>query len=151
MRDEEERKGKREYPLNAVRVCIDSCGDEICGRIYSRMSEECLVFKNAAQLLLRTDRLLDVCGYPQAFQIKRSFAPEGAAAGRHALPELILGEEQVSGQRGNICTFDIFIGSRRRTSWQGYITDEKEASVKYRSELELLREIWRVLKAEREP
>ena len=58
-----------------MRLCIDAGhAYDVSGRLYSRTTGICLRFASMAELLLKTDALLDEIGSPQAFQRKRIFS-----------------------------------------------------------------------------
>lgn len=136
---EEKQRTEQNYPLNAFRLCIDEYGDDIQGRIYSRMSEVPLVFNNFSEMLLKADTLFDEKGYPQAFQEKRSFQKPDVQQGRYAVPKPVLEAEKVLGQSGSFYTLDVLVQSRRRAGWQGRILcRDKSAMPEYRSEMELM-------------
>lgn len=125
--------------MNAIRICIDQYENDMQGRIYSRMKKEVLLFKNCSEMLLRSDRLFDECGYPQAFQEKRSFGKSEIRQGRYKAPEAVLDEDEILGQYGRCRTFDIVVQSRRRAGWQGRVLSQNgEYLFEYRSEMELL-------------
>ncbi|MDO4298362.1 MAG: hypothetical protein Q4C59_07805 [Lachnospiraceae bacterium] len=61
-------KEKGEFPMNGIRICVDHCGEDLKGRIYSRMNKESIRFENCSDMLLKADKLFDARGYPQTFQ-----------------------------------------------------------------------------------
>ncbi len=134
-----ENKDVRYYPVNAIRVCIDEHGGEIKGRIYSKMSEVPLLFKDCSEMLLRSDRLFDDCGYPQSYQEKREFRKSENTV-RYSRPQTYLSDEDILSQEGKYRTIDILVKSRRRAGWQGAILgDNGEILEEFESELGLLR------------
>ena len=135
---EHEERGKRTYPVNAIRVCIDECNGDLKGRIYSKMREEVLMFENCGEMFLRADELFDECGYPQTFQEKRNFL-EQKSSGRYARPQIRRSDEEVVKQTGKCRTVDIIVQSRRRAGWQGIIMEDGKKSAKFQSEMELLK------------
>lgn len=142
--------GKKEqiFPMNAVRLCVDRYGADMQGRIYSRMSEEPLVFTNCSEMLLRADALFDECGYPQTFQEKRSFLEGERSPGRYAVPQAVMGSEEIRSQKGQYYTLDIIVWSRRRAGWQGKLQHPDGTMLaEFQSELELLECIGRELNA----
>lgn len=133
-----EQNENRVYPISAVRVCIDECGDGIKGRIYSKMRETPLVFRNCSELLLRTDEFFDECGYPQRFQEKRSFR-RSEPTGYYARPQIRLSDSEVLKQKGECRTMDILVRSRRRSGWQGMVmAGDGKPNREFQSEMELL-------------
>lgn len=138
-KEESLTKGVWEYPVNAIRICVDSYGEDLEGRIYSRMSQEPLWFDNCSGMLLKADALFDERGYPQAFQEKRCFGQKKDGAGKYAPMQILVGNEQVLSQRGVYDTIDVVIQSRRRSGWQGMLLEEDGSPAeKFQSELELL-------------
>ena len=66
---------RNRLPGNVMRLCIDAGhAYDVSGRLYSRTTGTCLRFASMAELLLKTDALLDEIGSPQAFQRKRIFS-----------------------------------------------------------------------------
>lgn len=117
------------YPASAMRVCIDRLyGMEIGGRAYCPQLKEPIVFDDLALFLLLADRAFDQRGYPLAFQKKRSITPIYETEEPEQLykekKQLVHQHEQVidvSGMRGEVCTFLVHVLSRRNCSWQGRI------------------------------
>lgn len=133
-----ENMDSRPYPVNAIRVCIDAYDEDISGRIYSKMCETPLAFRDCGEMILRADRLFDACGYPQSFQEKREFQ-KARASGRYARPQVRLADTEIRGQTGRVRTVDVLVRSRRRAGWQGSILKENGGAANFESELELLR------------
>lgn len=135
---EQENKNQRIFPLNAIRVCINECDEDLKGEIYSKMCAEPLQFNSCSEMLLRADRLFDECGYPQTFQEKRNFVGPSKTAS-YAYPEVRLSDHDVIKHRGKYCTIDILVRSRMRAGWQGIVLREKGIPPsEFQSELELL-------------
>lgn len=129
----------REYPVNAFRLCIDGCEADLIGEAYSPLSDEPVLYKGFAELLLKMDKIFDMAGYPQAFQEKRSFKKKKTvAASYRGIPKAGELQNQIWTKKGKMVTLDIVIVERRNSSWQGEIhrTDMEEMTV-FRGEIEL--------------
>lgn len=129
---------KRVFPINAVRLCVDQCSNELKGRVYSKLSITALRFDNFSEFLLKTDKLFDRCGYPQSYLEKRNFSSK-TQTGSYFLPKALTSDEEILKQKGDIATIDIFVKSRRRAGWQGFLMrpDGRKAS-EYQSEMGLM-------------
>lgn len=128
------------FPPNAFRVCVDLIEEDITGRIYSPLSTEVIVFISIGEILVKMDELFDRCGYPQAFQNKRSFdiAKEQDNLYR-GLPKKNQNTDDILMYYGKKGTFDLIIKSRQNTSWQGSLYDEDGNILKeFDGEMELL-------------
>lgn len=147
----EYEKKEQVFPMNAVRLCVDKYGADMQGRIYSRMSEEPLIFANCSEMLLKADALFDERGYPQTFQEKRSFQERESCPGKYAVPEPLLSSEELRSQKGIYYTLDIIVWSRRRAGWQGMILyEDGSRAARFQSELELLECISRELELKKD-
>jgi hypothetical protein len=136
-----EESSTRSYPMNGIRICIDQFGEDMEGRIYSKMSTVPLYFENSCEILLRADRLFDNCGYPQSFQVKRNFM-EAGDTGRFSKPTIYMEDSEIRMQHGRYLTVDILVKTRRRAGWQGILLDMDGTKLsEFRSEMELLRQI----------
>jgi len=132
--------GTTYFPPNAFRICVDLIGVDIEGRIYSPLSSDVIKFVSVGEILVKMDELFDRCGYPQAFQDKRSF---DADKGRHnlykGLPKAQQNVDGILSQKGEEITFDMIVKSRQNTSWQGALYDSEGNVLKeFNGEVELL-------------
>lgn len=119
----DDRRQQRGIPPNVIRICIDFIDQDLKGRVYTKISGQVVTFKNCGELFLKTDALFDQCGFPQTFHEKRCFATQ-RNIGHYAVPRSILSDKDILQQQGNIKTFDVFIQSRRRVGWQGFVIEE---------------------------
>ena len=127
------------FPINLMRLCIDECQNDLSGRVYSKLMIAPLLFSGCGVLLLQMDHLFDQVGYPQAFQVRRTFLKPAKLRGSITLPERLMDDAEMERQRGDFWTFDIIIQSRRQSGWQGILMNPGRTSVrKFRSEMELL-------------
>lgn len=139
---------KRIFPTNMLRVCVDQFTDDVKGRVYTKLSEDPIVFDNCCELLLKTDTLFDKCGYPQTFQEKRDFNGKKISS-YYTPPKVCLTDEELGAQKGQFGTLDVFVRSRRNTSWQGIIKPENGSMViEFGSDMELLAGIKELLERE---
>lgn len=115
----------RRYPLNGLRVCIDSMSDgEITGYFYSPLDGEAHEAHGFEDFVLKADHLFDKYGYPQAFVNGRSFG-ESIPNGNHyhGMPVAVRTDEEILSHRGKFATCDIVVESRRSATWQGIVGD----------------------------
>lgn len=132
------------FPINMVRICIDGYKEDLFGRAYSKLMPVPLLFSGCSGILLSMDDLFDQAGYPQAFQVKRTFFRSSGPKKNIHMPERTIGDEEINRQRGDCRTFDIVVQSRRQSCWQGILMDPGRTSMKrFRSEMELLEFICR--------
>lgn len=116
---------KRKFPLNGLRVCIDSMEDgEIKGFFYSPLDKEAYEAHGFEDFVLKADRLFDQYGYPQSYVNGRSFGQEPAEGNRYrGMPSAVRTDEEIQSYRGRYATCDIVVESRRNASWQGVVGD----------------------------
>ena len=127
------------FPINMIRLCIDEYRGKLSGRAYNKLMIVPLMFSGYERMLLRLDDLFDQVGYPQAFQVRRTFVGPEKLRGSIRMPAQMMKDEELNRQRGSCRTFDIIVQSRRQSSWQGILTDPDRISVKkFASEMELL-------------
>jgi len=137
-----------------MKVAVNDVEDgRIAGAVYSRRLKEPIRFRDAADMLLQIERLLDQQDFPRAFQKKRSFVKstkkdKGNTFGKkdEEDDEGYMDEETVEQAEGEVSTFVMNVITRQNTSWQGYL-DWLDGSPKiaYNSVLELLSLITRKL------
>lgn len=141
----EEKAGRGQkiyFPANAVAVCVDTkTASGFSGRVYSTMLEEGMQFRDFPELMLNLDELFDAQGYPQSYQIKRSFLENARKpAGFCGNPPQKLPAEEVIRQKGVVATLYMVVATRKSTSWQGEIWDYKGRKIgSFSSDLELLK------------
>ena len=122
-----------------MRLCIDGYGDDLSGRVYSKLMLVPLPFSGCGGLLLKMDAVFDKIGYPQAFQVRRTFCKPAKLRGSIVIPKKMLDDEEMERQKGDFYTFDIVIQSRNQSGWQGILMNPGRTSVKkFESEMELL-------------
>lgn len=128
------------YPLNAFRICADTIGEDVEGRVFSPLKAECIPFRGMGELLVKMDELFDRVGYPQAFQDKRSFDKDKERTNLYrGIPDGELKPGDIISNTGKIRTFDIVVTSRKNTSWQGSVqTDDGTVLGDFNGEIALL-------------
>lgn len=126
----------------ALRVCVDQVEDgRISGRVFSQRLITPITFADFGGMLLQVEAVLDAQNFPQAFQRTRSFAPRQTAAVPAAdCLEDGMSPEVVQAAQGTVGTFQLYVITRRNTTWQGFV-DWLDGSPKqeYNSVLELLK------------
>ena len=138
-----ERGEPQGYPLNAVRICIDRYRNyDVEGRIYSRLQQEPILFRNCGEMLLKADYIFDERGFPQTFQQRRCFGENRRVTYRK--PRNILpNDASILEQRGSFGTYDVIVRSRKKSSWQGIFRKrDGTRTEEFQSEMELLNCIW---------
>lgn len=122
-----------------LRICVDDVeGRRISGRIYSHSLSQPLFFTDMSNLLLQAENILDVQGFPKAFQRKRTF---GNADGTCPVPENSFPPmpiEEIEQARGKNTTFTLYIHSWLNTTWQGRIEWMSGESMDFNSALECI-------------
>lgn len=127
------------YPANAFRICIDSAGKNVRGRIYTPLFKGEIPFVGM-ESLMKMDELFDKVGYPQAYQDKRSFDEDEEKNNLYSgRPDTELEPSEIVSKTGEKLTFDVVVNTRQNTSWQGiiYETGVKKIS-EFNSEVELV-------------
>ena len=126
-----------------LRICVDELGEGgIRGRVVSRRLTEPMPFSDVGHLLLQLEEVFDRHNFPQAFERRRTF---GARQEESSLPlaqtlEQGMDPEEVARAAGQVTTFDLYVITRRNTTWQGFV-DWLDGSPRshYKSVLELLK------------
>lgn len=127
------------YPFNSFRLCLDMLSDNIIeGCFYHLLTEKGIAFRDISEFLLYADRILDMSGFPQSFQEKRSFQTEPSGNKKH-IKHILMDGEKLKSMKGKAATVDVVVMSRRHTSWQGAVnrTDGSRIGV-FTGELELI-------------
>ncbi len=127
------------FPINMIRLCIDGYGDDLSGRVYSKLILAPLPFSGCSGLLLEMDAVFDRIGYPQAFQARRTFLKPTKLRGSIRIPKQMMDDEEMEKQKGDFRTFDVVVQSRKQSGWQGILMNPGRTSIrKFQSEMELL-------------
>ena len=132
------------YHAAAIRVCVDTL-DPIrrvaTGRLLNQWIPRPLEFSDLGQLLLQAERILDIQGFPQAYQRKRSFSvPSGNPSEKADESEQGIDPAVVEAAHGMVRTFSIIVETRMNTTWQGLINWlDVTPMVHFDSALELIR------------
>lgn len=137
------------FPVNMIRLCIDGYDGDIEGRIYSKLNKEAIAFDNCCEMLIKTDEMFEKAGYPQSFCDERSFVSKNVK-GHYELPgEALVNDEYLQKQKGQLCTLEVLIRSRKHASWQGCFKLEDNVSVQeFSCVIELLRNIGKIVRNE---
>lgn len=141
---------KKYFPPNAFRICVDLVEEDISGRIYSPLSSDVIEFVSIGEILVKMDELFDRCGYPQAFQDKRSFDEVKEQGNLYrGLPKTEQNTVDIFNYSGKAGTFDLMVKSRQNTSWQGSMYDEAGNVLKeFDGEVEFLSALIEIIKTE---
>lgn len=114
------------YPSTAIRVCVDDInGTCISGRAYCAQLDDVFHFNDVGELILGMEDMFDERGYPDAFQIKRSFIKKSdnpvSPEERLLKQALMRAKCNISQSMGKRATFLVYVMSRRNSSWQGRV------------------------------
>lgn len=124
-----------------LRICVDELGEGgIRGRVVSRRLTEPMPFSDVGHLLLQLEEVFDRQNFPQAFERRRTF---GARQEESSLPlaqtlEQGMDPEEVARAAGQVTTFDLYVITRRNTTWQGFVDWLDGTRTDYSSALELI-------------
>ncbi|MBM6939584.1 hypothetical protein H7U37_13815 [Pseudoflavonifractor phocaeensis] len=132
-----------------LRICVDECRvGSIQGRVFSRRLTAPLTFSDVGDLLLQLEEIFDRQNFPQAFERKRTFGDGWEPMDLPLAPSLAEGmaPEAVAEAAGQVTTFELYVITRRNTTWQGFV-DWLDGSPRsdYQSVLALLKLIDRHL------
>lgn len=117
---------------NLIRICIDGYHDgNAYGKVYFTTQHNYIKFYDLAQMVIAVDNVLDLQGFPQSFQKKRSFSKNAASDTKYKYkPEVVVSAEQWNKQLGLCKTYIIMIETRYHTSWQGILYDQNYYIIK---------------------
>lgn len=133
-----------QYKANIFKLCIDQKEDLcISGRLYNPTLKNPLYFEDSGIIFLQMDKILDINGYPQAFQNRRVFIKENGLDNHyHATPEILMPMETYEKVEGAIMTFNIHVTARQFSTWQGSLYDQNNQLIQhFTTVLELMRVI----------
>ena len=132
---------KAYYPLNSVRICIDSMEPNATGTAYTPLLKTPIDFTDIGYLIVKLDELFDEKGYPQSYQDKRSFTAVKESENRyHGLPTAGMEASLILSKAGRLTTYDVMIDTRRNSSWQGTCYDASHTSLgTFEGDMELMK------------
>ena len=142
---------------SVVRICIDE--HDQCdwkGRIYTRLNEEPLRFRNMDEMFVSMEAFWDLLGFPQEATINRRFTSQPVTRPKPQKKLVIeisymeknaqdkikveLSEDDMNKKNGEQGTFVVRIQYRQNATWQGHVTwVEENKTVAFRSALELIK------------
>lgn len=126
-----------------VRVCIDEYRTyDAAGRMYTETADG-ILFRSLAELLIRTDQLLEQSRSPQSFLRRRLFATKKTEIHTEKKEASPANKSDIFLQTGKYATYDVIIQSKMHAGWQGLIrTGDRTFLGLFESELELLRRLF---------
>lgn len=132
-----------EYPVSALRICIDDTGSDgaltLGGQIAGVALDQTHAFASSLELMLLIERLLDTIGNPLAARRLRSFGAERERCTYCVRPKRYHPAAKVRCQTGALLTVDVVFVSRLYSSWQGIVRDEAGEMIgMFESDMELL-------------
>lgn len=96
------------------------------------MLKEPVHFEDSGIILLQMDKILDISGYPQAFQNRRVFIAEQGLENHYKQSSpIMLPMETYEESQGDIATYEIQVVSRRYSTWQGDVYDSTHHFLKH--------------------
>lgn len=116
------RKGEQnmQYPVNCIRLCIDSYSQETCsGRISGVALEEEIPFHDAPDFIVQVDEAFNRIGKPQSGQVLRGFEKNCRHYPYIGEPKRHTESSRIASKRGEEKTFDLLMVSRKCAEWQG--------------------------------
>lgn len=123
------------------KICVDTMGDyNFSGRVYSQRLLEPFLFDDIRHLIMKIEFILDKQNFPKAYEQKRSFnslfVPDDVLIANCIANGM--DKSLVLKQRGKISTFDLYVITRRNTTWQGYIVIE-DKKIEFNSVMEFFK------------
>ena len=142
---------------SVIRVCVDEYHESGWqGRIYTRLQESGISFRNMEEMLHISGTIWDAIGFPQESTIGREFTERHEHQskfsnkvefkiaypndGKRDKIKVEVSEEDMDKKNGEQGTFIVRIRYRQNATWQGHVTwVEENKTVPFRSALELIR------------
>lgn len=113
---------KAEFPVNAVRLCIDGGSENLRGRICATTLEQDLIFESPEELIMQVEKAYDLIGRPQPHQVMRSIRREASDYNSYVgNPKRFHSSEEIRRRTGKLYTCDLVMVSRRHAEWQGIL------------------------------
>ena len=119
-------------------ICVESYRErQIIGTLYHASNEEGKPFRNAMQMIMEIDSILESMSFPKSSLQRRSFARRETEEKKtlNFQPNVSNYKER----RGELATFKLRVTFKQNASWQGILTwVESETAEAFRSLLEML-------------
>lgn len=113
-----------DFPVNSIRLCIDSIENGIYkGRIAGVAIEDEIEFEGITEFVIKIDDAFNKIGQPQSCQVLRSFGETKEYNSYVGTPKHYHTSEEISSKRGAIKTAELTMLSRHRAEWQGNMRD----------------------------
>ena len=127
---------------NIVCVCVDKIVDGVMeGKLYHRYCEDSINFIGIDPILKYMDDLFERIDYPQSAVRDRSFIATGPLERKQHI-EPVLPVDALENKEGQIATLLVYVRSRQRATWQGWLYwKEEDQLVEFDSELDLIKSL----------
>jgi len=128
------------YIAGVMRVCVDIIENgQMLGQVFTTCLEHPLAFSDAGNMVVQVERLLDMRGFPHAYNKTRSFFAADRAHGKLERVPAELSGVDLSEKSGSLITFELHILTRQNATWQGKADWlDNSPPVSFKSALELL-------------
>jgi len=128
------------YIAGVMRVCVDIIENgQIFGQVYTTCRENPLCFSDAGNMVVQVERVLDMRGFPHAYNKTRSFFTAGRACEKPEHAPTQTAADELKLKSGSVITFELHILTRQNATWQGTVDWlDGMPPVSFKSALELL-------------
>lgn len=126
---------------NGIVLCVDLReGRRAAGRLYHAYSQEAMSFSSMEEAIFRMEQFFDELNFPHPTTNSRTFQKEKKQQTMRQERTVIMKDEDLLSQHGDLGTFLVHVQHRQNSSWQGRITwmDQKK-TVYFRSALEMMK------------
>lgn len=126
---------------NGIVLCVDLReGRRAAGRLYHAYSKEAIPFSGMEEAVFRMEQFFDELNFPHPTTNSRTFQKEKKQQSMRQERAIIMKDEELLSQHGDLGTFLVHVQHRQNSSWQGRITwmDQKK-TVYFRSALEMMK------------
>ena len=126
---------------NGIVLCVDLReGRRAAGRLYHAYSKEAMPFSSMEEAVFRMEQFFDELNFPHPTTNGRTFQKEKKQQSMRQERAIIMKDEELLSQHGDLGTFLVHVQHRQNSSWQGRITwmDQKK-TVYFRSALEMMK------------
>lgn len=126
---------------NGIVLCVDLReGRRAAGRLYHAYSREPMPFTGMEEAVLRMEQFFDELNFPHPTTNSRTFQKEKKQQSMRQERTIIMKDEELLSQHGDLGTFLVHVQHRQNSSWQGRITwMDQNKTVYFRSALEMMK------------
>ena len=126
---------------NGIVLCVDiRQGRRAAGRLYHAYSREAMLFLSMEEAVLQMEQFFDELNFPYPTTNSRRFQQEEKRQTNRQERRVIMKDEELLSQHGDLGTFLVHVQHRKNSSWQGRITwMDQNKTVYFRSALEMMK------------